>query len=249
MFLKSRRFFLKIYWRLQDLIVPNLLHSQDLYGDFLQNLVHNDTCWLEVGCGDQVLPSWNLRKEKAIVGSCKEVVGVDRKASSLTGHKTIHLLVSGDITDLPFKNNIFDLVTANMVVEHLDKPERQFAEINRVLKRNGLFVFHTMNVYGYTALLSRYSPMRVKNLLLGIFEGRTEDEIFPTFYVANTPQRVHALAKQTNFAVDRLRMIASTAKSVILPPLAVLELLWIRLSLFRFFRPLRTNMIAVLKKL
>lgn len=47
----------------------------------------------------------------------------------------------GDIIDLPFQNNFFDLVVAIEVLEHIENDQKAFKEIARVLKPGGCFLF------------------------------------------------------------------------------------------------------------
>jgi SAM-dependent methyltransferase len=47
---------------------------------------------------------------------------------------------------LPFAAGSFDLVSANMVLEHLPAPEQVFQEIARVLAPGGKFVFLTRHL-------------------------------------------------------------------------------------------------------
>jgi SAM-dependent methyltransferase len=49
-----------------------------------------------------------------------------------------------DMQDLPFKNNTFDFVISDQVIEHLEDPFRAVAESYRVLKRGGIGVFATV---------------------------------------------------------------------------------------------------------
>ena len=54
--------------------------------------------------------------------------------------------VSTDVEGgLPFKENTFDVVIASELLEHLNKPERFFEEVSRVLKRKGTFILTTPN--------------------------------------------------------------------------------------------------------
>ena len=48
---------------------------------------------------------------------------------------------AGEITDLPFADESFDLVTAFDVVEHVENDRRVFAELTRVLKPGGRLMF------------------------------------------------------------------------------------------------------------
>lgn len=47
----------------------------------------------------------------------------------------------GEITDLPFGDRTFELVSAFDVVEHTEDDQRVFGEVSRVLKGGGVFVF------------------------------------------------------------------------------------------------------------
>ncbi|UCG69966.1 MAG: class I SAM-dependent methyltransferase [Thermoplasmata archaeon] len=54
--------------------------------------------------------------------------------------------VSADVAGgLPFKENSFDVVIASELLEHLNEPEKFFQEVNRVLKRKGIFILTTPN--------------------------------------------------------------------------------------------------------
>tara|TARA_B100001287_G_C22685504_1_gene533253 strand:+ start:2156 stop:2905 length:750 start_codon:yes stop_codon:yes gene_type:complete len=46
----------------------------------------------------------------------------------------------GDITDLEFDDNYFDLVICNHVLEHIDNDLLAMSELNRVLKKNGIAI-------------------------------------------------------------------------------------------------------------
>jgi len=139
----SRRSLFELYWKMEHLIVPSLRHSQCIYEDVLFAHVGNTVRWLDLGCGHQVLPSWRFAQEKRLVETCAMVVGVDTDGCSLSKHKSIRNLVMGEASALPFEADSFDLVTANMVVEHFDNPTQFFLEVHRVLSRGGLFIFHT----------------------------------------------------------------------------------------------------------
>ena len=91
-------------------------------------------------------------------------------------------------------------------------------------------------------------PEGLKGKLIHLLEGRQEHDIFPTHYKANTEAQVKALAQANGFEVVQLDLIATDAIFAMLPPLAALELLWIRMLMTKPFRSLRTNMIVALRK-
>ena len=238
----------KVYWAMRGVITPRLRYSQYLYEDVLHSHVGRGTRWLDLGCGHQILPSWRAREEELIVERPRVVVGLDYDLPSLQKHRTIRCKVRGDMTRLPFGEGTFDLATANMVVEHLDDPGAQFAEITRVLKLGGRFIFHTPNALGYFAMLARLAPQPIKLKFVRLLDGRTPDDVFPAFYRANSRWRIEELARATGLRIQEFRPIVSDAMFALVPPLALLELLWLRLLVTRPLRPLRTNIIAVLTK-
>lgn len=237
-----------IYVRLKRLITPGLRYSQDLYEETLKSQLTTEMVWLDLGCGHQILPYWRAAEEQKLVARCRMIVGIDYDFDSLWRHHNLHHRVQGAISRLPFADNSFDLVTANMVVEHLDRPDEQFREVARALKPGGLFIFHTPNARGYATRLSRLVPDGLKARLVYLLDGRKENDVFETFYRANTQESIERVSAAAGFEVVNIRMLVSDAVFYVIPPLAALELLWIKSLMTRALRPLRTTIIATLRR-
>src|SRR6185503_1996971 len=184
--------------------------------------------WLDLGCGHRVLPEWRGESEERLVAQSPFVVGLDADAQALQRHRSIHNLCAGDITRLPFRDGSFDLVTANMVVEHLADPAGQFAEVARVLKPGGIFLFHTPNVQSYVIALARLLPDSVKRVLAKIMEGRESADVYPTFYRANRASEIGPIAQRGGLLVSGIEFVSSTPAFNLFAPLLIPELLWIR---------------------
>jgi SAM-dependent methyltransferase len=238
----------KLYWRIRKTVAPTLRYSQYTYEESLNRYVTGDSRWIDIGCGRSLLPSWRADEERRLVQRCKVLVGIDYDLPSLKLHPTIQWKVRGDVTKLPFRDASFDLVTANMVVEHLDRPEEQFQEISRLLRPRGLFLFHTPNALGYGVVAGRLLPDWLKQRLARVLQGRKQEDVFETYYRANTESRIRALADASGFKVANVEIFVADAIFAMIPPLAVLELLWLRLLMTRPFRSYRTNIITVLQK-
>jgi ubiquinone/menaquinone biosynthesis C-methylase UbiE len=243
-----RRKLFQLYWKLRRLIAPKLTHSQHLYETILKEQVNGDTTWLDLGCGHQVLPFWREEEERQLVSRCGMIVGMDYDLPSLQKHRSVSLRVRGHIDSLPFKDSHFDLVTANMVVEHLADPALQFREIHRILKPGGVFLFHTPNARGYPTLINKMVPEGLKHKLIYILDGRQEDDVFETHYSANTQRDVSELAESTGFDVANFRLTVSDAVCALIPPIAIPELIYLRLLMTERLKNWRTNLIAVLRK-
>lgn len=85
---------------------------------------------LDVGCGEGFTLA-RFKKEK--IGKSYEGIEVDEQAIAL-GKKLYPTLniKKGDIYDLPYKSNSFDLVVCTEVLEHLDNPKKAYKELIRV---------------------------------------------------------------------------------------------------------------------
>jgi len=125
---------------------------------------------LDVGCGGGFLSN-HLSKEGF------EVDGLDASADSLaiaTEHDPTRSVryTRGDALSLPFANESFDAVCAMDFLEHVEDPARVVAEVARVVRPGGLFLFHTFN----------------RNLLawLVVIKG-------VEWFVKNTPKDMHVL--------------------------------------------------------
>jgi len=100
---------------------------------------------LDIGCGGGI-----LTEELAAISI--NTYGVDISEASLETAKK-HAKEQGlDINyrkayaeDLPFDDNSFDLITCCDVLEHVDDLEQVIAEISRVLRPGGTFVYDTIN--------------------------------------------------------------------------------------------------------
>lgn len=88
---------------------------------------------LDVGCGEGFTLE-RLHKQK--IGS--RLVGIDflDLAIKIGNKERSYLdLKVGNIYDIPFKDNEFDLVICSEVLEHIDDPEKGLSELKRVAKK------------------------------------------------------------------------------------------------------------------
>jgi ubiquinone/menaquinone biosynthesis C-methylase UbiE len=230
------------------LIAPQLKYSQSIYESVLDENTREGQDWLDLGCGHHLLPPWRVAEERRLLARPASIVGLDYSLDSLRKHRNIRRRVRGDIAKLPFKSKSFDLISSNMVFEHLQEPEEQLAEIFRVLRPGGLLVFHTPNKFGYALAAGRLLPAAVKTRLAGVLQDRASSDVFPTFYRINSSRTITELAERVGFHVRETRLIVSSATLIMIPPLAVLELLLLRLLMTQSLQQFRTNIIAVLEK-
>ena len=226
------------YPTLSRWIDPSRQYSQLTYAPLLAKLVRNDVAWLDVGCGHKVFKLNSPREELEIVARSKLAVGCDRSFQALRIHRSIRTRVCADVTCLPFANEAFDVVSLNYVAEHLQEPEKTFAELARLLRPNGALVLVTPNSRGYfvriTRLGSKFVPESLVQKFILLREFRSSENVFPTYYRANTRDDLARLIEQAGLREVNFQMLNDPALFSFIAPLAVLELLVGRLlSLFR----------------
>jgi 2-polyprenyl-3-methyl-5-hydroxy-6-metoxy-1,4-benzoquinol methylase len=236
------------YYKIQRRIVPDLKYSQTTYEELISQYVTEGIEWLEAGCGHQILPEWRLSQEQALVKKAKRVVGVDLDFEGIKKHRTIKETYYANLQALPFAAESFDLVTCNMVVEHLAEPEKVFKEFFRVLRPNGKVIIHTPNAYGYPTIAARIMPQFAKVKLAGILEGRAAEDVFPAHYRANTPKRLDETLSLAGFGKERFLCIPTSCALYFSRVLVSLELAYVRLTLKPTFENLRTNLLCVYTK-
>jgi len=133
------------------------------------------------------------------------VVGLDPDVRVLTNPHLDEAHV-GHAENLPFPQNHFDLVVANNVVEHLVDPGSVFAEVHRVLRRGGVFLFKTPNRMHYVPLLARVTP-HAFHRWVNERRGREPADTFPTVYRANRPGTIRRLGLEAGFASVHIDMV------------------------------------------
>jgi len=132
---------------------------------------------LDVGCG-----GGGFSKGVKLYRPDLQIFGVDSNQKAIAAAKKDSLgvkFVQGDIYKLPFKEGFFDAVVVEDVLEHLKAPERALKEINRVLKKKGLFhAFVPLEGEWYTLYfwLGRVG-WRAKKLLAGHIQDFTLQEL------------------------------------------------------------------------
>ncbi|MBT8763369.1 class I SAM-dependent methyltransferase [Desulfohalobiaceae bacterium Ax17] len=115
-------------------------------------------------------------------------------------NKGLDLACRGDVCHIPFRDKMFDVVYADYVMEHVERPDKAFSEVYRVLKPGGHFVFRTPNFKHYVPLVAKMAQGRIYRALLRL-SGRDEQDSFPTYFRANTHHRLVKLAYDSGFRV------------------------------------------------
>jgi 2-polyprenyl-6-hydroxyphenyl methylase/3-demethylubiquinone-9 3-methyltransferase len=148
---------------------------------------------LDIGCGGGLLTN-------ALAKRGHTVSGIDLSASSLDIAKQAdstasvrYTLASADA--LPYPAETFDVVCAMDLLEHVDNPENVIAEASRVLKKNGLFFFHTFS----RNLLSWF--LVIKGVEWAVPNTPPRMHVYSLFL---NPQEVELFCQKNSLAVEQI---------------------------------------------
>jgi len=139
-------------------VLPEDHASQVSSTHFIEKLVTNsngEQRVLDLGCG--VGRSYAVFKahNKNVFWTGVDIEGspevLQRGDSDLNFH-------TFDGVNLPFNDNSFDIVYSNQVFEHVRYPEKLLCEVNRVLRKGGVFIgsvstlepYHSFSYWNYT---------------------------------------------------------------------------------------------------
>jgi ubiquinone/menaquinone biosynthesis C-methylase UbiE len=200
-------------------------HPHELFVSAVANRLQQWTKpdWLDVGCGWHFDWPWEQKRERDML-SRANVVGIDPDWQAVSRHRSITNRIVGKIETLPFSSDSFDLITANVVVEHLADPEAAFSEVFRVLRPGGYFLFRTPSARSYFVRVAKVLPQRLKIWLAsGVIESRDAADIYPAHYRANTAEVIEAMCRSIGF--QKLRVTITRARGVLgkLPALVGVE--------------------------
>jgi ubiquinone/menaquinone biosynthesis C-methylase UbiE len=204
---------------------PGYRSPKRIYEQVLGEQVGPATVWLDIGCGKRICADDALNA--ALPRRARIAVGCDRNPH-LCRHSSIKHLVL-------FRAGVFNLVTASMVVEHLEQPRQVFEEVRRISRPGGAFVVFTPNRFNYAMLVAAATPYRFhvfwKKLMhyLARHEWRDfSDDLFPTWYRANSVGALRRLMARAALREERLQYLSLAHSFGFVPPLYALSLLFER---------------------
>lgn len=209
-------------------VVPGAEFHQNRYARELDARVRPGCRWLDVGAGSRLHRGWLGTAPDALAARAQWVIGCDLEPSGLAANPVLTAAEIADATRLPHPDGSFDLVTANMVLEHVPNAAPMFTEVARVLAPGGQFAFVTPHLGHPAVRLMSMIPRGTRSAFAHMTDSRANADIFPTHYAVNTPDVVRRCAAAAGLRVDCLEVFFSYP--VFRTPAAAvwLEALWIR---------------------
>ncbi|MGC9467209.1 MAG: class I SAM-dependent methyltransferase [Anaerolineae bacterium] len=142
-------------------------------------------------------------------------LAIDPDWHSLIAHRRPALPRSCAVSArLPFPTASFDIVVASWVLEHLDRPERTFHEIARVLRPGGTFLFLTPNAAHPIPRLTMalvWMQRWLQERAVPRVYGRSALDAFPVAYRANTIEEIERLAACSGLRLVEIALVGDPA--------------------------------------
>ncbi len=216
-----------------DRFAPGSENEQYAYFRQVRRHVRRGMKWLDAGCGHTLVPAWMKRAsalEAELLDSPDLIVGTDLDPVSLRKPSSVQRCCC-DVEELAFRSRAFDLVTCNMVLEHVENPDAAFREFHRVLKPGGTLIVHTPNVLNWGNLVAKITPRWFHDFVRKRASGSESDDVFPTLYRANTPKSLELSLTRAGFETIDMQLFPGRPHMKGFGPMVYFECLMYRLSL------------------
>jgi len=184
-------------WVLIDRKYPEVKTKYDLVIELVKRSVNykqgnEKLVLLDAGCGHNSGISYKLNQKITLIGT--DIVYKD-----IRNNKEIDSGFVSNLDYVPLKDKSVDIIFSNMVYEHLNAPDKFYSELNRILKPGGHVVFSTPCIYNIVVVINRLVPDSVSKKLGSALTDEDEEDIFPTFYRANSIRKIRKLGKTNGF--------------------------------------------------
>ena len=145
-------------------------HPYRRYEDKIAAALNQEHTILDAGCGRTAPVPSNY------IGKARKLIGVDLE--DFTSSSGDIEYVQGDISSIKVPDASVDIVISRAVLEHVLDPEAVFAEVHRILKPGGSFIFLAPNLWDYVSVISFLVPNRFHPYIVNKTEGRTVEDVF-----------------------------------------------------------------------
>ena len=183
----------------------------DVYESLVDRLIVPGCRWLDVGCGRDVFPD-NRGLAAELSSRCGTLVGVDPDAT-IQENRFVHVKVQAPLEAFEM-DETFDVITARMVVEHVQKPDAFVEKLHRLCASRGLAVIYTVNRWAPVSIFARMIPFAFHHRLKALLWETHEKDTFPVEHRMNTRSTLASLMQRHGFCerhfeyLDDLRTLA-----------------------------------------
>jgi len=143
--------------------------------DFLPH-TENLKC-LDIGCSGGIISSLLAAHFKFVIGIDIDGAAI-REAKKNAVERNAPSFLTGDVINLSFTEQSFDVIICNHIYEHVPDASRMMREIHRVLKKNGICYFAAGNKYvlvegHYKLPFLSWLPKKIASFYLKLFRNES----------------------------------------------------------------------------
>lgn len=210
-----------------------ITHPQRIYFERIEQHLLPGMNWLDVGCGRKLVYHWLPDAEELeakLKAKPARLVGIDPDLAALRDNVSLTDLLLAGAEALPFADDSFELVTSNMVFEHIAHPLPVLRELNRVMCPGARLIIFTPNVWDFVSIAARIIPNRLHPRLVSWFEGRNAADVYPTQFKFNHPPEIRGQLSQTGFRTLSIEYLEHHDIFGHHPFIGRMEQLWHRLA-------------------
>ncbi len=186
----------KEYWKSEEYRNSRKERARVIYLLIKDKVEKLEQPFLSIGCGPGILE----RELSRLLG--KEIFGLEIDKDVLVSKDNV---IIGDGRELPFKENTFEFILLNHVIEHIPHPHAVIKEIRRVLKPSGLVYVATPNLLWpyevhYRLPFVHWLPGNLKDVMVKIFRrGEAFEDVYLLSYT-----RIKKLFENEGFKIYNL---------------------------------------------
>jgi SAM-dependent methyltransferase len=194
---ETRREYLKIYWERQLDLIDEMIAPYRREGSVL----------LDVGCGQG-------RNAQRLARGVSRYIGLNvdeeelRIARQNNPGSNFEFQLGNAMNMASIPDHSVDIILLIFVMEHIEFPEKLFAEIRRTLKSQGGVLLVAPNLMTGAALAIRCLSPALRLEIKRILSGKEEVADYPTFYRCNTVGALDRMAARFGLVRDRLVMFS-----------------------------------------
>ncbi len=179
-------------------------YNADMWSEKIKELLNSRKIVLEIGAGSgSGHQSWIDYRSL-----CEYSLGIDldpRVLENPNFHETANI---GAYELNKYSDRCFDLISSNMVAEHIDNADEFLTQQLALMDVNSVSIHHTASKYYYSSLANYVIPESVKYWLIEkLGSGRPSKDVFPAHYLLNSKSDLMKLAKKHDceITVERYR--------------------------------------------
>lgn len=230
------------YRKLYKKLNPKWQDSVAIYRNLILDSINKDSVVLEAGCGFS-------DSYRDIYSKAKQVIGVDINKKFLELNRSLDIKIQSNLENIPqVKSNSVDLIISSWVFEHLERPDRVFAEFSRVLKHGGKVIFLTPNKLNYVVILNRIIPNFLRKFFVGKMAKNLVTDPMKTFYKVNSVAGIKKYAKRNGLKLEGVILNGDPTYIAINRLFFYKGVLIEKFHNIPFLRGFRTHLIGVLEK-